>query len=70
MLTDFSQPFNTGPLIDQNGNYTRYEILVNKPMFDYILSNTLYSKAGQKAFSGAVKFPCGASQRSRGSNHG
>ena len=59
VLTEFSQPFNTGPLIDQNGNYTRYEILVNKPMFDYILQNTLYSKAGQKVFSGAVKFPCG-----------
>jgi len=59
VLTDFSQPFNTGPLIDQNGNYTRYEILVNKPMFDNILSNTLYSKAGQKVFSGTVKFPCG-----------
>jgi len=59
VLTEFSQPFNTGPLIDQNGVYTRYEILVNKPMFDYILSNSLYSKAGQKVFSGAVKFPCG-----------
>jgi hypothetical protein len=59
VLTDFSQPFNTGPLIDQDGNYTRYEILVNKPMFDYILQNTLYSKAGQKVFSGGVKFPCG-----------
>jgi hypothetical protein len=59
VLTDFSQPFNTGPLIDQNGIYTRYEILVNKRMFDYILSNSLYSKAGQKVFSGAVKFPCG-----------
>lgn len=59
VLTAFSQPFNTGPLIDQDGNYTRYEILVNKPMFDYILANTLYSKAGQKVFSGAVKFPCG-----------
>ena len=23
VLTDFSQPFNTGPLIDQNGNYVR-----------------------------------------------
>ena len=59
VLTAFSQPFNTGPIIDQNGNYTRFEILVNKPMFDYILQNTLYSKAGQKVFSGAVKFPCG-----------
>lgn len=59
VLTEFSQPFNTGPLIDQNGVYTRYGILVNKPMFDYILSNSLYSKAGQKVFSGTVKFPCG-----------
>ncbi len=59
VLTDFSQPFNTGPLIDQNGNYTRYEILVNKPMFDYILANKLYSKAGQQAFTGQVAFPCG-----------
>jgi hypothetical protein len=60
VLTEFSQPFNTGPLIAQNGNYTRYEILVNKPMFDYILSNTLYSKAGQKAFGNTpVKFTCG-----------
>jgi hypothetical protein len=59
VLTAFSQPFNTGPLIDQYGNYTRFEILVNKPMFDYILQNTLYSKAGQKVFSGGVKFPCG-----------
>lgn len=59
VLTEVSQPFNTGPLIDQNGIYTCYEILVNKPMFDYILSNSLYSKAGQKVFSGAVKFPCG-----------
>ena len=49
VLTDFSQPFNTGPLIDQNGNYTRYEILVNKPMFDYILQNTLYSPLYERA---------------------
>jgi hypothetical protein len=60
VLTDFSQPFNTGPLIDQNGVYTRYEILVNQPMFDYILQNKLYSKAGQQAFKGEVTFPCGA----------
>jgi hypothetical protein len=59
VLTDFSKPFNTGPLIDQNGVYTRYEILVNKMMFDYILSNSLYSKAGQKVFTGPVKFTCG-----------
>src|SRR5882724_5878523 len=59
VLTDFSQPFNTGPLIDQNGTYTRFEILTNKPMFDYILNNSLYSKAGQKVFTPPVKFTCG-----------
>jgi hypothetical protein len=55
-----SQPFNTGPIIDQNGVFTRFQILVNKTMFDYILSNTLYSKAGQQAFTSAVNFPSGA----------
>jgi hypothetical protein len=60
VLTDFSQPFNTGPLIDQNGIYTRFEILINKSMFDYIVSNSLYSKAGQKIFTPPVKFQCGS----------
>jgi hypothetical protein len=59
VLTAMSQPFNTGPLIDQNGVYTRFEILVNKTMFDYILTNSLYSKGGQKVFTPPVKFTCG-----------
>lgn len=53
------QPLNTGPLIDQNGNYARYQILVNKPMYDYIVANRLYSKAGQKNFTGTIEFPAG-----------
>ncbi|HEY0142088.1 MAG TPA: hypothetical protein VGF48_14405 [Thermoanaerobaculia bacterium] len=60
VLTASSQPFNTGPLIDQNGVYTRFEILVNRPMFDYIVQNKLYSKTGQQAFKGMVQFPCGS----------
>jgi hypothetical protein len=60
VLTDFSQPFNTGPIIDQNGIYTRFEILINRSMFDYIVSNSLYSKAGQKVFTPPVKFACGS----------
>jgi hypothetical protein len=60
VLTDMSQPFNTGPLPDQNGVYTRFEIAVNQSMYDYIVFNALYSKAGQKAFTGPVKFPCGS----------
>lgn len=59
VLTDSSQPFNTGPLIDQNGIYTRFQILINKTMFDYIVTNSLYSKAGQKVFTPPVKFTCG-----------
>ncbi|MES2443812.1 MAG: hypothetical protein V4574_13355 [Pseudomonadota bacterium] len=54
------QPLNTGPLIDQNGHYVRYQILVNKPMYDYIVANNLYSKAGQQAFTGDISFPEGA----------
>jgi hypothetical protein len=59
LLTAIDQPFNTGPLIDQSGRYVHYEILINQPMFDYIVANKLYSKAGQAAFSGKVDFPAG-----------
>ncbi|WP_437308156.1 hypothetical protein [Sorangium sp. So ce388] len=60
VLTDTNQPFKTGPLIDQSGNFVRYDIVINRPMFDYIVTNGLYSKKGQKAFKDTVKFPCGA----------
>lgn len=60
VVSAMSEPFNSGPLIDQNGVYTRFQIVVNKTMFDYILANTLYSKVGQKAFGNTpVKFTCG-----------
>lgn len=57
VLSEVIQPFNTGPLIDQNGQYVRYEIVMNKPMFEYIDQNTLYNQPGQKAFRGPVSFP-------------
>ena len=57
VLDESGEPFRTGPLIDQNGLYTRYEILTNEVMFDYIVSNTLYSKQGQQAFNGDADFP-------------
>lgn len=60
VLSAMSQPFNTGPLIDQKGVYTRFQIVVNKTMFDYIMSNSLYSKAGQKAFTPPVNFTSGS----------
>ncbi|MBL0374595.1 hypothetical protein JJB09_21520 [Rhizobium sp. KVB221] len=59
-LGDFLTPGN-GPLIDQNGEYVRFEILVNEAMYDFILTNKLYSKAGQAAYNpgGVVAFPSG-----------
>jgi hypothetical protein len=60
VLTANSQPFNTGPLIDQHGVYTRFNVSVNKPMFDYIVANKLYSRAGQQAFTTPIDFPCGS----------
>ena len=54
------QPLRTGPLIDQNGHYVRYQILVNRPMYNYIVQNHLYSKAGQQQFTDSIAFPEGA----------
>jgi hypothetical protein len=41
----------SGPLVDQNGKWVRYEALVNPEEFDYIVTNKLYSLDGQIAFS-------------------
>jgi len=54
------EPFDTGPLIDQNGKYARFEILVNEDMFNDIVNKKLYSKAGQEARGGHVIFTCGS----------
>ena len=32
----FNEPFKTGPLIDQQGHYAIFDILMNRQMFDYI----------------------------------
>ena len=57
VLDESGEPFQTGPLIDQNGQYTRYEILTNEQMFNYILDQGLYSKAGQAKFNQDANFP-------------
>lgn len=59
-LGNFKTPGN-GPLIDQNGNYVRFEILLNEPMYDFILQNNLYSTFGQTNYNpgGVVAFPSG-----------
>jgi hypothetical protein len=58
----FNEPFKTGPLIDQQGHYAIFDILMNRTMFDYISEKNLFTKAGQKSaanFSLAVDFPPG-----------
>jgi hypothetical protein len=58
----YNQPFKTGALIDQQGNYALFDILMNKDMFDYIQEHKLYSKAGQQSAENAklkVDFPAG-----------
>lgn len=57
VLDESGEPFKTGPLIDQNGKYARFAILANESMFDYIVSNQLYSKAGQEKFHADADFP-------------
>jgi len=66
VLSETTQPFLTGPLIDQRGNYVHYEILVNKPMFEFIAQNKLYNQQGQASFSGPIVFPIG--QVTQGAN--
>jgi hypothetical protein len=58
----FNQPFKTGALIDQQGNYALFDILMNKQMFDYVVLHGLYSKAVQMSPEKAtlkIDFPAG-----------
>ena len=36
----FNEPFKTGPLIDQQGRYAIFDILMNRQMFDYIMAQS------------------------------
>jgi hypothetical protein len=60
----FNEPFKTGPLIDQQGHYAIFDILMNRQMFNYIMANHLNTKAGQAANSDlSVDFPAGQNKR-------
>ena len=55
----------SGPLVDQNGKWVRYQVLVNGEEFAYIMENQLYNLDGQAKFShtttdrsdGTLEFP-------------
>jgi hypothetical protein len=58
----FNQPFKTGALIDQQGNYALFDILMNRPMFEYIRTHKLYSKTEQMNAANSnlkIDFPAG-----------
>jgi len=56
----FNEPFKTGPLIDQQGRYAIFDILMNRQMFQYITDNHLNTKAGQAENADlVVDFPVG-----------
>ncbi len=61
VLTAFDEPFKTGPLIDTEGYYARFDILMNSWMFDYIVDHTLYNEQGQIAFGRDADFPADSS---------
>lgn len=61
----FNEPFKTGPLIDQQGHYAIFDILMNRQMFNYIMANHLSTKAGQAANTTlSVDFPAGQNAKS------
>jgi len=65
----FNEPFKTGPLIDQDGRYAIFDILMNRQMFDYIMANHLNTKDGQVANSSLmVDFPVGLNSTSKTPN--
>jgi hypothetical protein len=62
---DIQQAFS-GPLIDQNGNFVFYEIMIDPNEVNYLCENKLYNINGQVAFTGAggkVNMPTGTPQQ-------
>ena len=62
VLEATDEPFKSGPLVDVNGYFSRFMITINEDMYNEIRQDTLYSQAGQSAFSAAgntVNFSCG-----------
>jgi hypothetical protein len=50
VLNQSLQAFS-GPLVDQNGKWVKYQILLNRVEYDYLVKNVLYNLEGQEAFS-------------------
>lgn len=44
------------PIVDQNGRFARYQITMSQPEYRYLVSNHLWTAAGQQAIS-SISFP-------------
>ncbi|MBW8780477.1 MAG: hypothetical protein JF599_01115 [Verrucomicrobia bacterium] len=57
----------TGPLVDQQGKWVRYQAAMNDVEFDYIVENKLYNLEGQAAYTAKkqISFPV-----NKGTKHG
>ena len=67
LLSDYATAEGT-VVVDRNGELVRYETVMNKVAFDYIVSNNLYHADGQQTFLEPVNFPDGSrAQGIRGS---
>lgn len=49
----------SGPLVDQNGRWLHYTAMMNRPEFDYVVTNELYNLEGQAAYTqkNIIQFP-------------
>jgi hypothetical protein len=52
----------TGPMIDQQGKWVRYQAAMNRVSFDYLVENKLYNLEGQIAFTSENKINFPANQ--------
>lgn len=67
LLDENLQAF-TGPMIDQEGNWVRYQVALNQVEFDYLVENKLYNQEGQAAFTSRnkINFPANKGSAQRG----
>jgi hypothetical protein len=67
-LDESFQAFS-GPLVDLNGNWVRYEVLMNQTEFDYIHQNELFNLDGQALYTAThpIQFPANQGKRRHGS---
>jgi hypothetical protein len=65
LLRAVNQATSNGILVDRNGLFVRYMVVVNKEEYDYIVQQSLWTHRGQLAFSEEhpIEFPWGDANR-------